>query len=227
MKALLWKDCRINRLVLIIALMSFAGPLLIGTALNVYALARYGVVARPWPNLVVITSIVSLGLSLLTVGMLGGNAVAGERMDRSAEFLAYLPPSRGKVITSKAILALSVGVFIWLVHPVLIYYVAPLLGEVPEDVIRYRDNALPVIASTSVILFGTAWLASTFLDSPAIATGIGFGAPWVLFAILSIIKFPLGYEDFAIGFWYHTIAVTLGILCFITGIIYYTHRVEP
>jgi len=227
MKALLLKDCRVNRMVLIVALLLLVTPLLVGTLVNVYGLARYGTLARPWPNLIVWTSVVSLALSLLTFGMLGGNAVAGERMDRSAEFLAYLPPSRAQVIASKAILAVGVGVLVWLVHLVLIYCLAPLVGEVTADVINVRDQAIPVFASTSLFLFSVAWLGSTFLDSPAIATGLGFGAPWVVFAVLSLFLYAFGFGDLHLGLWYHTLAVTFGIGSFVGGIVYYVRRIEP
>lgn len=227
MLALLRKDCRVNRMVLILGLMILAGPLLFGVLMNLYGLARYGVLGWPWPNLIVTTGVVSVSLSLLTITMLGGNAVAGERMDRSAEFLAYLPPSRGQVIASKAVLAVGVSIFIWLVHLAIVYGLAPLAGEISEDLMRHRDNVLPQLALIGVVMFGAAWFGSTLLDSPAIATGIGFAGPWLVLGVLALARYVLGYEDPGPGSWGTVLGLGLGIGCFIAGIAYYVRRVEP
>ena len=93
MTALLWKDYRLNRLVLFIGVLLLVGPILIAVGSNYYSRWRTGSICA-WPDLLVHTEITSLAFSLLTIGLLGGNAVAGERMDRSTEFLAYLPPTR-------------------------------------------------------------------------------------------------------------------------------------
>jgi ABC-type transport system involved in multi-copper enzyme maturation permease subunit len=217
----------VNRVVLICGVAMLAGPLVVGVLINLYGLARYDALPRPWPHLLVTTSIVSLCLSLLTFAMLGGNAVAGERMDRSAEFLAYLPPTRAEVIASKATLAIGCCVIIWAVQAAVMYWWAPLVGEVPEDVIRFRDDVVPHMATTSALLFGAAWLGSTLVSSPAIATGIGFGAPWVLFAVLSVFRYALGFDDLDLGAWWFALATGLGIACFVGGTAHYVHRVEP
>ncbi len=43
----------------------------------------------------------------------GANAIARERADRSAEFLAYLPISRVRILASKAALPLAVVSVVW------------------------------------------------------------------------------------------------------------------
>ena len=55
----------------------------------------------------------SLALSQLTVALLGGNAIAGEAADCSAEFIAYLPLSRPRLLAGKLSLAFSAAVSIW------------------------------------------------------------------------------------------------------------------
>ena len=227
MKALLWKDCRINRLVLIVGAVMVFGPLVVGIIINGIAEWRYGFPGTPWPELIVDTGILGLVLSLLTITLLGGNAVASERVDHSAEFLAYLPASRWAIITSKALLAVVTGVLVWAVGLLIVYSLGPLAGEIPAHAIRIRIEAIPALATTSVFLFGAAWLGSCCLASPTMATGIGFGAPWLLYAALAIWKFFFDHPDFPIGRWYYTLAVSLGVLCFIAGIVYYVRRVEP
>jgi ABC-type transport system involved in multi-copper enzyme maturation permease subunit len=226
MKALLWKDCRVNRLVLVIGLMALVGPPLVGMAMNLYSLWRYEMLARPWPMLFVIVGVTSLALSLLTVALLGGNAIACERMDRSAEFLAYLPPTRLAIIISKAILAIGTALFIWACNLALVYGVAPLSGTLTDDVIRLRADAVPDLTFMAVFLFGVAWLASSFLDSPAIATGIGIAGPIAVFFVVSLLHYHFHFQIEA-HFWYRVLCVTLGVLGFAIGTGYFLRRVEP
>ena len=54
------------------------------------------------------------------LALLGGNSIAGERVDRSAEFLAYLPVSRGRILASKLLVALAAVPLIWLPNLVIL-----------------------------------------------------------------------------------------------------------
>ncbi len=55
----------------------------------------------------------SLALSQLTVALLAGNAMAGERADRSAECMAHVPVSRPKRMAATLILAGCAAAVIW------------------------------------------------------------------------------------------------------------------
>lgn len=228
MKALLWKDCRVNGLVLIVGALLVLGPFLIAVPINFYSERIYGALSRPWPEQLTVTGLVSLAFSLLTMVMLGGNAIAGERADRSAEFLACLPPSRRAIITSKAIVALGVGLAAWLVNLGVIYILAPRTGWVPAELATHiqqsRADTLFFLGVLSVYLFGSAWLGSCLVASPAIATGLGFVPPFMTGCLL---LYFLGPEHPAIDGWYCGIAVTLGVLFFVAGVAYYLRRVEP
>ncbi len=226
-KALLWKDCRVNLFVLIFGLAMLLGPFLVWLAGVLYDYWRYG--AHVWrPETCQIMGITSLSLSLLTIAMLGGNAVASERSDRSAEFLAYLPPSRWTVITSKIILAVGACLFIWVVNLVVIRWIAPLMSVQGSSVAgSHPANAVSSLACTSIILFGVAWMCSSFTASPAIATGAGiFSAPLVI-GSLHVVDLLDDSATFDILWWYGAICVTLGILSFAGGTWYYLRRVEP
>ncbi len=85
MKSLLWREYRRNRLLMLSGAVLVALPYLIAFAVNdFYVMANW-----------------SLGLSNMMAALLGGNAIAGETADRSAEFLAYLPVSRLQRFFSK------------------------------------------------------------------------------------------------------------------------------
>src|SRR3990172_6606806 len=72
MKSLLWKDYRINRLLLIFGFVVSVGPWVIAIARHIQLTTRGEGVwwgPEPWVS----TSSISLGLSLFTFAMLGGN----------------------------------------------------------------------------------------------------------------------------------------------------------
>ena len=112
MKWLFWREYRLNRLILIIFTLLLFLP---------YVIA---LIALSWPSEHVVrppdaseafggAALYSLVLTQLVVALLGGNAMAGERADRSAHFMAYLPVSRARRVGCKLTLALSVVTLIW------------------------------------------------------------------------------------------------------------------
>jgi ABC-type transport system involved in multi-copper enzyme maturation permease subunit len=199
-RALLWKDFRVNLFVLLFGLVMLCAPFLAGFVSNAYRQARGENVLWWYSDAWVIQSIASLGLSLLTFAMLGGNAVAAERVDRSAEFLAHLPPSRRRVILSKIILALAASAVIWAINLGLIYGLAAHLDGWPTMKESLSTGSLqdtfPGLASVAIIVFGVAWLGSVCLTSPAIATGLGIFAPVAVAGVLATIEFLLHQEIF-------------------------------
>ncbi|MCP4663824.1 MAG: ABC transporter permease subunit [bacterium] len=223
MKALLWKDCRVNQFVLIVGTVIFFLPYFIGLIGGIFSQWYWDYDSvRGLGHL-------SLLLSLVTITMLGGNAMAAERADRSAEFLAYLPPSRRSLIASKIILAVGGSLFVWIVNLVTILVLAPRLrGAPPLDgaLTEAPGDRLLVVVVTAVVLFGVAWLLSSFVASPAIATGGGFLAPAVVAGALMTVKY-FYLQPFPFWSWYNTLGLTVGILGFVAGTVCYLRRFEP
>ena len=79
----------------------------------------------------------------------------------------------------------------------------------------------------AILLFGTAWMGSSFLESPAIGTSVGIGAPIALLIVLSVLQYYTGNDAFELGWWYNAMCTILGIACFITGTVHYLRRIEP
>lgn len=227
MKALIWKDLRINIFVLGYGLVFLFGSLIVCTGINLYADLRYGALIWYWPDMLVQNGSFGLAFQLLTVVMLGGCSVAAERADRSAEFLAYLPPSRGTIIASKAILALGAGLLIWLADMAVAYWIAPLAGPIAEELVTFRGTIIPVLTASAVLLFGAAWCASTFAASHVLATGLGIAAPISILCSLMAIEHLFNLRGFDLGSWYKPVCLVLGVLLFIGGTVYYLQRVEP
>src|SRR5581483_10987631 len=114
LKALMWKDLRINRLPLWIGGIVLVAPyLLVGIAVMQMPLWQEATVASAWAVLLTTGCHFSVMCSQPTLAMLSGNSIAVERGDRSAEFLSYLPPSRAMVLLSKAMVLLAAFLVIW------------------------------------------------------------------------------------------------------------------
>lgn len=226
MRALLWKEYRLNRGVLLLGVALLLAPYatVLGVALHSHWPSWPP--AAEWPGLLLTASLFSLGLSELTLVTLAGNSIASERADRSAEFLAYLPPSRLQILASKVLLALLAAGVIWAVNLFVGEVVAPALGTSPASLAGSLAPR-PLLAATAVMLFGAGWLGSALLDSPAIATSLGIGAtlavPFVLMTVLGL--FGSSQDDFK--HWGIITCLTLGALCFVCGSVYYLRRVEP
>ncbi|MFH1107898.1 MAG: hypothetical protein V1790_01680 [Planctomycetota bacterium] len=228
MKSLLWKDYRINRLLLIFGLVVCFGPWIIAIARNLLIEWRGG---DAWwaPGFWAFVYGISLVLSLFTFAMLGGNAVAAERADRSAEFLGYLPVSRGAVLASKSIIALGPTFLVWAVNLAALFIVAPSITHVPAaDIVAKSDvpESLGLFAGLTVLLLGSGWFWSTVLNSHGLATGMSFFTLAALGMGFMGLMFGFGLETI-IEDWFVSVCVAVGIGGYVAGCAYYLHRLEP
>ncbi len=225
MNALLWKDYRANRIVLVFGLTLLLLPYAAFLVLSIrHGLQRAQVAAELSP-----VALMSLGASLITIAALAGNAIAGERQDRSAEFLAYLPPTRRRIIASKAAVALSAALIIWLFNLAVVWVLVPWVRPADNPELGGAGDvsiALPVVAALAVVMFGAAWLGSAMLGTPTISTALGFCAPALVAGALQALQYYAAwYFDFS--WWFRTVCITLGGVCFVVGVAYYLRRIEP
>ena len=226
MRSLIWKDLRLNRMILMMGATLFVAPFAIVAAA---AWKEYWPGLPPvarWPYGLLPATLVSLGLSLLTLVTLAGNSIASERADRSAEFLAYLPPSRAAILASKVLVVLSPIALVWAVDLLLAWLMTPATGPAPGGVGSVRETVLS-LAPAAVMLFGAAMLGSAVLDSPAIATSLGIGATMGVIFALAFIGSMSGWSEEELKRHATTAFVTIGIACFAMGCVCYLRRVGP
>lgn len=168
-------------------------------------------------------------LSQLVVAAVGGNAFAGERVDRSAEFLASLPISRQRILTSKLLFALIVVGAIWLIDGTGLLWFAnhssyKLHGPNPQETLQI----LGWTAIIGAVFFSVAWLLSSFLTSPTLSVCGGLLTPIITLSGLLLIAylFDLDPDDF-ITPWYRWSCIGIAPVCFALGTWLYLRRVEP
>lgn len=227
MKALIWKDYRLNRSVFLLGVALLLGPYAVAIGEAVHSSWPAWPSGSEWASLLAITSSISLAVSCLTLVALAGNAIACERADRSAEFLAYLPPSRAEILSSKAMLGALAAAVIWLINLCVADVLVPALGPVQSPIASELPSHWPTAAS-AVMLFGTAWLGSALLESPAMATSAGVGAwmavPFLLHLLGALSGHPTRDELLD---WVVAVYFVIGALSFVGGTVYYLRRVEP
>lgn len=230
LSALIWKDIRVNRL----PLMLTAG-LTIGSYMVVTIMVNMDPSAaeQSWQRLVISVlafgSVVSHGTSQLSLTVLAGNLIAVERVDRSAEFLVYLPASRRMVLGAKALLLAAVAVGLLLLH-VGGMQIAVFSGLPPSDPDTSFVMMILGISSVGFCGAGVGWLASCTLNSNSMATLLAITAPILAPTViqLSLLAFdePLLSPDsgraIMVAAW-----VAIGLAGFLWGTRHFLHRVEP
>ena len=230
MKWLLWKDYRHNRLVVIFGLFF----LLLPYSFALYAVCSKGPQRDPFQTFAM-AGFWSLITSQLTVALVAGNAIAGERADRSAEFLASLPISRRKLLASKLLFALAVTAGLWATTGLILGGLAGMAPAAVSHVLGMSTLeefcSLAAVAVSGVAIFGAAWFLSSVTPSPAITVCGGLLAPAAVWCAINFVNFSILDHNVAsgslLGFWYAGICLVLGIDGFIAGTWYYLRRVEP
>jgi ABC-type transport system involved in multi-copper enzyme maturation permease subunit len=233
MNWLIWKEYRLNRLILIVGAVLLILPHAIALVLTWRGVGP-GIVDRTlrMSNNFLVAGIYSLVISQLTLALLGGHAIAGERVDRSAEFLGYLPLSRAKNLAGKIILALVAFVVIWV--PNLLIFGLATSGS--PEILRSREFSqgwikLGVIAVTGLVFFGVGWLLSSVLESPTISICGGLITPLlVITGIMTaawLFMIPSATLGSLVTPLYAGICFVLAPVCFVVGTAYYLRRVEP
>jgi ABC-type transport system involved in multi-copper enzyme maturation permease subunit len=227
MKALLWKDFRMNLPIVIAAVFCCTLPYLVGASLVLAEKWPVFPSAEQWGSVFSNAGRGSLHFLQVIIGLLGANALAAERADRSAEFLFSLPPSRRQILASKFLLALGVSLVPWMVYLFSEYVICPWLTGHPGFMIQFGFWRL-TLAAVGVFLFGAAWAGSSFLSSTAYALGMAIG---LFFAVsVAVIRTALYLHWPAEGngeFWFQGMCVAMGVVMFAAGSCYYLRRVEP
>jgi ABC-type transport system involved in multi-copper enzyme maturation permease subunit len=237
MRWLLWKDYRVNRAIAILALALFVVPHLFAlySALNPsgpygpFGDRGQGVLINRLLEAFSISELFGLTASQVLLAVLGGNMIAGERTDRSAEFLAYLPVTRGKIITSKILVAGWMIALIWLPNLLLLLGNLSLGPGLSTSEVRPFLVGVGYTLLTGLVFFCVAWCFSSMLSSPTYSAGAGLIAPILVAGALLWIGRSLCNDTEMLAFMkvsYLYACLPLAPLSFVAGTWYYLRRVE-
>jgi ABC-type transport system involved in multi-copper enzyme maturation permease subunit len=243
MKWLLWKDFRHNRLIVFAALGLLLGPYLYGIGVKLVgpwcpshtnALGQTVYWTPPsWQEIFRGASAFSLFIAQLAVALISGNAIAGERVDRSAEFLYSLPIRREKLLVSKLLLAFAIALVVILFNvPIFMWCLGERPLYSPGDDYDFIVGVATFL-TTSFTFFGVAWFFSVFTRSPAISVSSGLIAPLFVTGAIAFLSNWYVIEEISrsssywFQYWYIAVCLTLSIAGFVVGTWHYLRRVEP
>ena len=186
-----------------------------------------------WAGLLEMAGKMGLALSVVMAGFVGSILIAGERMDRSAEFAGYLPVPRGKSVVCKALVGLVYCLAAWILGTVVVVITRRLqppggvFGDHPIG-----DATLSILwmyLGGILIFFGIAWFFSALLRNPATAAAgaLGTGAALAIAgkAIHSFLAEPSAETFATVSLCRLTPAI--GLLFFAAGTVICLRRVEP
>ena len=233
MKWLFWKEYRQNRVIVFALFFLLILPHLCG----LYAIwngLRTPDNEHAWENILIITSIYSFAISQVALALIGGNAIAGERVDRSAEFQAYLPITRKKILAGKMLLTLAIAAVIWLTNPPIVWSLLHLIdkGNMGLDAPFFVEG-FTNIALTGLTFFCVAWFFSSILTSPTISIVVGLIAPLIIWSVILYIAYLILGERWTPRVWeilefsYRGACAALAVVGFVLGTWLYLRRVEP
>ena len=223
MKNLLWREFHWNRVVVIQAVVVFLLPYAILLIIGLWPRDA----SLSWKDVRVGmggAAVYSLVISQITIAFLGGNAFAGERSDRTAEFLAFLPISRNQRLFSKLLFASIVAALIWGINGI----VFGILGGFDDLLDGDWTLIARYIASTGLVMFGVGWLISSIQSSSPFAVFGGIAVPMLtMIGLWLTIVFGVEGSGEYFAKWYTLISVSLGAIGFALGTWLFLGRVEP
>lgn len=224
---LLWREYRLNRLILGVAAFLLIVPYAVVAMTVSFVELNVPNHVSPWAPILGGAATYSVVLNQLTFALLGGNAFAGERRDGSAEFLAYLPVSRARRIASKLLLTLITAAAIWGLNALI---VAPLIPYLDHRMTEQGLITCLFVAVTGVTFFCVSWLVSSFQSSATFAVAAGLVAPCLLLATLQFIAWLLAWEPLdqrAVAAVYFIGCGLMALVSFPVGTWYFLRRIEP
>jgi ABC-type transport system involved in multi-copper enzyme maturation permease subunit len=228
MNWLLWKDYRHNRLIVIAGLFFLLVPHLFALGIIYWANVYSPPGPLDWKSILAYACLYSIGFSGISLALISGNAIAGERVDRSAEFLYILPIARRGLLASKLLLALVVVAVPWLANVSLLWCLTR-TASLPVD--HGFPQAFAFMAIAELTCFCVSWFVSAIVASTSFATLAGLLSPCIVLWCLALIVWSLKLSgaggDSFMWFWWHIICLTLAPVCFVVGTWHYLRRVEP
>jgi hypothetical protein len=225
MRSLVWKEYRLARPLLALALALFAMTYVGGTIMEINAAWPHWPTAKAWAGMLASMGTVALLMAFCVTALFGGHAIACERADRTAHFLAYLPATKWQILAGKLIVPAVSTAVMWAWLLLSVYVIAPRLGGEPID---FNGTMTPAAAaSLCALTFGVGWLGSAVLESSVVPTILALASPVVLGFALLMVTYLLGVPRAEATAWGNTACFGVAAAAFVAGTWAYLRRVEP
>ena len=225
LRTLLWKDVRLNlvvlRLAALLVVVSYAGMAIQGVTSGLEGQFHGGLIHKIiWGG-----SALSHMCLQFSLAILSANLVASERADGSAEFLTYLPITRKDILFSKWLLLFGTCAVASTVHFAGMLGAAWLSNLPLNDLVNLAIGLL-IISAAGLGACGIGWFASCCMNSNAIALlTLIVGFPAINVALRTVVWF-FQLEDRSnavfVSAW-----IGIGIAGFIWGTHHFVNRIEP
>jgi len=195
---LVWREWRRSRTMFFVALGIIVALLLLGFSQPQTPETAGGEI-RVVDSMAVVgyfASWIAVHVSVFLLPLIAANSLAGERADRSAEFIAPLPVSRAVRLVAKVVLLAAVAIALW--APMLV--VASLLRS--SQLVKADDylsglELLGMIATFTLLATALAWLLAARIESPVIAAvmaiAIPVAVPWAMFCLQAPFLAPASF----------------------------------
>lgn len=180
-------------------------------------------------------STVGNGVAVLFAALLAGSVFTLERADRSAEFLACLPPTRRDNLISKLVVVFATTMVMFLIHTLANVAVATMLPYVRSTTQLIPANGqvsvmgmLSILAFTSSIIGGSL-AVSAWMKSNGVLILCGLLTPILVLSFVSACNYFLGIkaEGTALQIRMTTAAAVFGCVLTYCGCYWYLTRNEP
>ena len=208
---LVWREWRRSRTILLVAL-----GVIVALLLMVFSQPQdmppewaagsgYQTVVNVVIAVVGIAAWIMSFLGAFLLPLIAADSLAGERADRSAEFIAPIPVTRSARLVAKVALLAAVAIVCW----------APILGVL--SLVRTDDRIdgdygrslglLGMVATFTLLATALAWLLAAWIESHVIAAAgaiaIPFAIPMVLFGVPTIARLqPFRDQSTFFGLWF-------------------------
>ncbi|MBN1488933.1 MAG: ABC transporter permease subunit [Phycisphaerae bacterium] len=233
MRNLLWKDFWQNSRVLLAVVIVAVGPYVVALVIGATQYFVSDPSLRSWTGPGGKACGAGMVLSVILAAFIGATAIAGERVDRSAEFAALLPIARRQSVASKAAIGVVSWLVLWMFNAMCVLSITWLIQAAHQTSSSYGvliDTVLTMTmcGAVGVLLFGIAWLFSSLLNSPAIAAAAAIGtAATLATAVVSLRELlPKGPLSTPLLVCLIAIPTVGGLLSFAAGTVISLRRAE-
>lgn len=229
MRALLGKDWRVNRVAVAGGIAATVCPYAVVLGMQALYPPAGGNTAGTYLRALENAAEIAMLLTLVMAAVFGGMAFAAERRDRSAEFVAMLPVTRGPVVLSKLFVGVACTATLGAVNGSLLLYAIARRPEAASPV--PAPVAAALFAAVLVLYFAVAWALSIYLRSPAVAATVAAGIASAVYFAAAVqsehagIAQPSSRDAAAVTF--AALCFALGLLVLIGSTAHYVRRVPP